>query len=119
MLLPRQVMAGVAVKKWTQGKNTAEEGYKIRGECVWDVYVDIFYIGGANPVRCSPQWSGQKSWGGWDMLYRIGFARLLRRGTTWSSAVSLGRRSEACGNSPSYVDSARTERQPIATSSIL
>jgi hypothetical protein len=53
-------------------KNTAAEGYKIRGECVWDVYVDIFYIGDANPVRCSPQWSGQTGWGGWDIVYRSG-----------------------------------------------
>jgi hypothetical protein len=29
-------------------KNTAEEGYEIRGECVWVVYVDSFYIGEAN-----------------------------------------------------------------------
>jgi len=31
------------------------------------------------------------------------FARLHHRRTTWLSAVSLGRRSETCGNSPSYV----------------
>jgi hypothetical protein len=31
----------------------------IRGEYVWDVYVDIFYTGDANPVKCSPQWSGK------------------------------------------------------------
>jgi len=30
------------------------------------------------------------------------FARLYRQRTTWRSAVSLGRRSETCGNSPSY-----------------
>src|SRR5215510_10125750 len=29
------------------------------------------------------------------------FARLHHRRTTWRSAVSLGRRSETCGNSPS------------------
>ena len=33
------------------------------------------------------------------------FARLNHRRTTWRSAVSLGRRSETCGNSPSYVGS--------------
>jgi hypothetical protein len=50
-------MVGTAVKSsHKRKKNTAAEGYKIRGECVWDVYVDIFYIGDANPVRCSPQW---------------------------------------------------------------
>jgi hypothetical protein len=47
-------MAGTAVKKWHKRKNTAAEGNEIRGECVWDVYVDILYIGEANPVRCSP-----------------------------------------------------------------
>jgi hypothetical protein len=50
-------MGGTAVKKWHKRKNTAAEGYEIRGECVWVVYVvDIFYIGEANTVRCSPQW---------------------------------------------------------------
>jgi len=33
------------------------------------------------------------------------FARLQHRRTTWRSVVSLGRRSETCGNSPSYVGS--------------
>ena len=33
------------------------------------------------------------------------FARLHHRRTTWRSAVSLGRRSETCGNSLSYVGS--------------
>ena len=37
------------------------------------------------------------------------FARLHHRRTTWRSAVSLGRRSEICGNSPSYVGSVWTE----------
>ena len=37
------------------------------------------------------------------------FARLLHRRTTWRSAVSLGRRSETCRNSPSYVSSVWTE----------
>jgi len=37
------------------------------------------------------------------------FARLHHRRTTWSSEVSLGRRSETCGNSPSYVGLERTE----------
>ena len=37
------------------------------------------------------------------------FARWLHRRTTWRSAVSLGRRSETCGNSPSYVGSVWTE----------
>jgi len=36
------------------------------------------------------------------------FARLHHR-RTWHSAVSLGRRSETCGNSPSYVGSVWTE----------
>jgi len=36
-------------------------------------------------------------------------ARLHNRRTTWRSAVSLGRRSETCGNSPSYVGSVWTE----------
>ena len=36
-------------------------------------------------------------------------ARLHHRRTTWRSAVSLGRRSETCGNSPSCVGSVRTE----------
>ena len=36
------------------------------------------------------------------------FARMLHQ-RTWRSAVSLGRRSEICGNSPSYVGSVRTE----------
>jgi hypothetical protein len=34
-------MGGTAVKKWHKRKNTAAEGYEIRGECVWVVYVDI------------------------------------------------------------------------------
>jgi len=33
------------------------------------------------------------------------FARLHHQRTTWCSAVSLGRRSETCGNSPLYVGS--------------
>jgi len=33
------------------------------------------------------------------------FARLHHQRTMWRSAVSLGRRSETCGNSPSYVGS--------------
>jgi len=37
------------------------------------------------------------------------FARLHHRRTTWRIAVSLDRRSETCGNSPSYVDSVWTE----------
>jgi len=37
------------------------------------------------------------------------FARLHHRRTTWGSAVSLGRRSETCGNSPLYVGSVWTE----------
>jgi hypothetical protein len=32
-VLPRQVMGGSAVKKWHKRKNTAVEGYEIRGEC--------------------------------------------------------------------------------------
>jgi len=36
-------------------------------------------------------------------------ARLHHRRTTWRSGVSLGRRSETCGNSPSYVGSVWTE----------
>ena len=36
-------------------------------------------------------------------------ARLHHRRTVWHSAVSLGRRSESCGNSPSYVGSVWTE----------
>jgi hypothetical protein len=31
------------------------------------------------------------------------FASLYHRKTTWRSAVSLGKRSETCGNSPSFV----------------
>jgi len=37
------------------------------------------------------------------------FARLHHRRTTWRSAVSLGKRRETCGNSPSYVGSVGTE----------
>ena len=37
------------------------------------------------------------------------FARLHHPRTTWRSAVSLGRRSETCGNSSSYVGSVWTE----------
>jgi len=37
------------------------------------------------------------------------FARLHHRRTAWRSAVSLGRSSETCGNSPSYVGSVWTE----------
>ena len=37
------------------------------------------------------------------------FARLHHQRTTWRSAVSLGRRSETCGNSPSYLGSVWTE----------
>jgi len=37
------------------------------------------------------------------------FARLHHRRVTWRSVVSLGRRSETCGNSPSYVGSVWTE----------
>jgi len=37
------------------------------------------------------------------------FTRLHHQRTTWPSAVSLGRRSETCGNSPSYVGSVWTE----------
>ena len=37
------------------------------------------------------------------------FARLHHRSTTWRSVVSLGRRSETCGNSPSYVGLVWTE----------
>jgi len=37
------------------------------------------------------------------------FARLHHQKTTWRSAVSLGRRSETSGNSPSYVGSVWTE----------
>jgi hypothetical protein len=33
-VLPRQVMGGTAVKKWHKRKNTAAEGYEIKGECV-------------------------------------------------------------------------------------
>jgi len=38
------------------------------------------------------------------------FARLHYRRTMWLSAVSLGRRSETCGNSLSYVGSVWTEQ---------
>jgi hypothetical protein len=33
-VLPRQVMEGTAVKKWHKRKNTAAEGYEIKGEYV-------------------------------------------------------------------------------------
>jgi hypothetical protein len=33
-VLPRQVTEGTAVKKWHKRKNTAAEGYKIKGEYV-------------------------------------------------------------------------------------
>jgi hypothetical protein len=33
-VLPRQGMEGAAVKKWHKRKNTAAEGYEIRGEYV-------------------------------------------------------------------------------------
>jgi hypothetical protein len=36
-VLPGQVMGGTAVKKWHERKNSAAEGYGIRGECVWVV----------------------------------------------------------------------------------
>ena len=42
--------------------------------------------------------------------HRRSFARLHHRRTTWRSAVSLGRGSETCGNSLSYVGSVWTER---------
>jgi hypothetical protein len=32
-VLPRQVTGSTAVKKWHKRKNTAAEGYEIRGEC--------------------------------------------------------------------------------------
>jgi len=41
------------------------------------------------------------------------FARLHHRRTTWRSAVSLGRRSETYGNSPSYVGSVWTEHREL------
>ena len=41
--------------------------------------------------------------------YGRSFARLHHRRTTWRSAVYLGRRSETCRNSPSYVRSVWTE----------
>jgi len=41
--------------------------------------------------------------------YGRSFVRLHHRRTTWPSAVSLGRRSETCGNSPPYVGSVWTE----------
>ena len=41
--------------------------------------------------------------------HRRSFARLHLSRTTWRSAVSLGRRSETCGNSPLYVGSVWTE----------
>jgi len=37
------------------------------------------------------------------------FARMLHQKIAWRSAVPLGRRSETCGNSPSYVGSVWTE----------
>jgi len=37
------------------------------------------------------------------------FPSLHHRRTMWRSAVSLGRRSETCGNSPLYIGSVRTE----------
>jgi len=37
------------------------------------------------------------------------FTRFHHRRTTWHSAVCLGRMSETCGNSPSYVGSVWTE----------
>ena len=40
--------------------------------------------------------------------YGRSFARMHHQ-RTWRSAVSLGRRSETCGNSPSYVGSVWTE----------
>jgi hypothetical protein len=55
-----------------QRKITAGEGNGIRGECVWVVYVHVIYIGEENPVRCSPQLSGQRGWGGWDIVCRSG-----------------------------------------------
>jgi len=39
------------------------------------------------------------------------FARLHHRRTMWRSAVSLGRRSETCGNSLLYVGSVWTEHR--------
>jgi len=38
-------------------------------------------------------------WQQWGRKYGLSFVRLHHRRTTWRSAVSLGRRSETCGNS--------------------
>ena len=41
------------------------------------------------------------------------FARLHHRRTTWRSTVSLGRRSETCGNSPSYVGQSTMSQRKV------
>jgi len=43
------------------------------------------------------------------------FVRLHHRRTTWHSEVSLGKRSETCGNSLSYVGSVWTEHHESTT----
>ena len=48
-------------------------------------------------------------WQQWGRKHGCSFARLHHQRTTWRSAVSLGRRSETCGNSPLYVGSIWTE----------
>ena len=48
-------------------------------------------------------------WQQWGRKHGRSFARLHHRRTMWRGAVSLGRRIETCGNSPSYVGSVWTE----------
>ena len=48
-------------------------------------------------------------WHQWRQKHGRSFARLHHRRTTWRSAVSLGRRSETCKNSLSYVGPVWTE----------
>ena len=43
--------------------------------------------------------------------HRRSFAKLHQQRATWRSAVSLGRKSETCGNSPSYGHSTMSQRK--------
>jgi len=106
----------VQCKEYTRGNQNVKAIFKLRGSrdrkelahcAVLTVLVEEFSLVQYSALP-SVEWQQRRRKHG-----RF-FARLHRRRATWRSVVSLGRRSEACGNSPSYVGLVWTEHHESA-----
>ena len=92
------------IKKWRQFLNYAITGTE-RSWCIVQYWQCLL----KSSAMCSTALCLQSSGSNEGKNMDPPFARLHHWRTAWRSAVSLGRRSETCGNSLSYVGSVWTE----------